>query len=196
VRFQRGPVRFPNKRDRASHDTSAQPEHIADTIEEIAQFEGREQLDMGVSEQLANKVTNFSGSMFYVWLHVAWFTIWLLINVASLIFQPFDPFPFGLLTMIVSLEAIFLSTFVLISQNRQASHADRRSKVDLQINVITEREVTKIMDMVSQIRDHLGIAPADDRELDEMQEEADIAELADAVDGAEREHDAAESRAS
>lgn len=189
MRFQRGPVRIPNRRNGGSHSINAQPDHVADTVAEIVQFEGREHQDMGASEHLASRITGFSGSMLYVWLHIVWFSIWILINVASLIFEPFDPFPFGLLTMIVSLEAIFLSTFVLISQNRQAIHADRRSKVDLQINMITEREVTKIMDMISHIHRHLGIEPDDDRELRDMQETAHVGQLADAVDAAEQEYD-------
>ncbi len=186
MRFQRGSVRLPTKRKAGSDGTSAHPDHVAETIEEIVQFEGREHVDMGASDHVASKVTAFSGSMLYVWLHVAWFSIWILINVASLIFEPFDPFPFGLLTMIVSLEAIFLSTFVLISQNRQAIQADRRAKVDLQVNMITEREVTKVMDMISRIHKHLGIEPADDQELSDMQEKTHVGKLADAVDAAER----------
>jgi uncharacterized membrane protein len=189
MRFQRGSVRLPTKRNAGRDGTSAQPDHVAETIEEIVQFEGREHVDMGASDHVASKVTAFSGSMLYVWLHVVWFSIWILINVASLIFEPFDAYPFGLLTMIVSLEAIFLSTFVLISQNRQAIQADRRAKVDLQVHMITEREVTKVMDMISHIHKHLGIKPADDQELSDMQEKMHVGKLADAVDAAEREHD-------
>ena len=189
MRFQRRSVRLPARRNAGSHGASAQPDHVAETIEEIVEFESRQHLDMEASDHLASKITAFSGSMPYVWLHVAWFSIWILINVASLIFEPFDPFPFGLLTMIVSLEAIFLSTFVLISQNRQAIQADRRAKIDLQVNMITEREVTKVMDMISRIQNHLGIEPADDRELSGMQEKMHVVKLADAVDAAERDHD-------
>jgi uncharacterized membrane protein len=144
---------------------------------------------MGASDHLASKVTAFSGSMLYVWLHVVWFSIWILINVVSLIFKPFDSYPFGLLTMIVSLEAIFLSTFVLISQNREAIQADRRAKVDLQVNMIVEREVTKVMDMISVIQSHLGIKPVDDQELSDMQEKTHVGKLADSVDAAEQEYD-------
>lgn len=189
MRFQRRSVRLPARRNAGSDGTGAQADHVAETIEEMVQFEGREHLDMEASDHLASKITAFSGSMLYVWLHVAWFSIWILINVASLIFEPFDPFPFGLLTMIVSLEAIFLSTFVLISQNRQAIHADRRAKVDLQVNMITEREVIKLMSMISHIQNHLGIEPADDQELSDMQEKTHVGKLADAVDAAEREYD-------
>ena len=86
--------------------------------------------------RLTDSITNFAGSMSFVYLHSAWFGVWILINLglagASL---AFDRFPFGLLTMIVSLEAIFLSTFVMISQNRQAARADVRSELDFENNV-------------------------------------------------------------
>lgn len=72
--------------------------------------------------RFAEAITNFSGSMNFVYFHIIWFGLWIVINYGMLAptIQPFDPFPYGLLTMIVSLEAIFLSTFILITQNRQA----------------------------------------------------------------------------
>lgn len=76
--------------------------------------------------------------MFYVGIHVIWFAGWILLNLGFI--KAFDPFPFSLLTMIVSLEAIFLASFVLISQNKQAIQADKRAKIDLQVNLIAERE--------------------------------------------------------
>ena len=86
--------------------------------------------------RLTDGITNFAGSMSFVYLHTAWFGVWILINLGLLgAAVAFDRFPFGLLTMIVSLEAIFLSTFVMISQNRQASRADIRSELDFENNV-------------------------------------------------------------
>ena len=90
-------------------------------------------------DRAADRITGFAGSMSFVYLHSVWFGIWVLMNVgiagASLVF---DKFPFGLLTMIVSLEAIFLSTFVMISQNRQALRADIRSELDFEANLRSE----------------------------------------------------------
>jgi len=86
-------------------------------------------------ERIADQITMFSGSMLFVYLHVAWFTVWIVLNVTIM---RFDPFPFGLLTLIVSLEAIFLSTFVLLSQNREASRQDLRSEIDFETNVLSE----------------------------------------------------------
>ncbi len=87
----------------------------------------------------ADKVTAFAGSLNFVYLHSVWFGIWIVLNVglAGAALQ-FDKFPFGLLTMIVSLEAIFLSTFVMVSQNRQAARADIRSELDFETNLRSE----------------------------------------------------------
>lgn len=86
-------------------------------------------------ERIADQITMFSGSMLFVYLHVAWFTVWIVLNVTVV---RFDPFPFGLLTLIVSLEAIFLATFVLLSQNREAARQDLRSEIDFETNVLSE----------------------------------------------------------
>ena len=86
-------------------------------------------------ERVADLITKFSGSMQFVYLHILWFTAWIVLNITI---ARFDPFPFGLLTLIVSLEAIFLSTFVLLSQNREAARQDLRSEIDFETNVLSE----------------------------------------------------------
>ena len=88
------------------------------------------------TQVVSNAITRFSGSMTFVALHVVWFGIWIVANLT--LPHPFDAFPFGLLTLIVSLEAIFLSTFVLISQNQQSAGSDARAKQDFQTNVYAE----------------------------------------------------------
>ena len=186
MRFHRGAVRLPRRTTASTNGASDHPEHVATTVDEIVRLENRDQSAMGFSDQIASKITAFSGSMLYVWLHVAWFSIWILVNVSVILFEPFDSYPFGLLTMIVSLEAIFLSTFVLITQNRQAIAADRRAKVDLQVNMIAEREITKLIEMVKDIHDHLGMATPQDQELEEMKEQTHVDKLADAIDTAEQ----------
>ena len=84
---------------------------------------------------VADKVTSFAGSLNFVYLHAVWFGVWILDNVGAFGTHRFDKFPFGLLTMIVSLEAIFLSTFVMVSQNRQAKRSEVRSQVDFESNL-------------------------------------------------------------
>jgi uncharacterized membrane protein len=88
-----------------------------------------------LQDRVADQITAFSGSMSFVYLHILWFTIWIVINETR---WRFDPFPFGLLTLIVSLEAIFLSTFVLLSQNRESARSDMRAEIDFETNVLSE----------------------------------------------------------
>jgi uncharacterized membrane protein len=90
-------------------------------------------------DRIADKVTTFAGSLKFVYIHSVWFGIWIVLNVGLIgAGAEFDKFPFGLLTMIVSLEAIFLSTFVMVSQNRQAERADVRSQLDFETNLRAE----------------------------------------------------------
>ena len=93
-----------------------------------------------VEDKTADTITTFAGSMRFVYIHLIWFGVWIAINVGLMGFfgHPFDKFPFGLLTMIVSLEAIFLATFVMISQNRQAQRADLRTQMDFENNIRSE----------------------------------------------------------
>jgi uncharacterized membrane protein len=88
-----------------------------------------------LQDRAADQITAFAGSMSFVYLHVAWFAVWIVMNVTG---WRFDPFPFGLLTLIVSLEAIFLSTFVMISQNRESARSDLRAKQDFETNALSE----------------------------------------------------------
>jgi uncharacterized membrane protein len=124
-----------------------------------------------VQERLADAITAFSGSMLFVYLHIGWFGAWLLVNTGRVGLSQFDPFPYGLLTMIVSLEAIFLSTFVLISQNRFSDEADRRAELDLQIGLLAEHELTRVLHMLDAIQDKLGIENDADSELADLEME-------------------------
>jgi uncharacterized membrane protein len=120
-------------------------------------------------ERIADTITDFSGRMYFVYFHILWFAVWILLNLGYWGIKPFDPYPFGLLTMIVSLEAIFLSTFVLISQNRLSAEADRRADLDLQIGLLAEHELTRVLKMLDEIQDKLGIENDSDRELQDLE---------------------------
>ena len=90
-------------------------------------------------DRVADRITAFAGSLNFVYIHTAWFAVWILINIGLLgAALEFDEFPFGLLTMVVSLEAIFLATFVMVSQNRQAARSDLRSDLDFENNLRSE----------------------------------------------------------
>jgi uncharacterized membrane protein len=120
---------------------------------------------------MADGITWFSGRMIFIYLHVLWFGAWVLLNTGRFGVRSFDPFPYGLLTMVVSLEAIFLSTFVLISQNRLAEEADRRADLDLHIGLLTEHEVTRVLQMLDAIQEKLGIVHDTDSELAQLEME-------------------------
>src|SRR5206468_841503 len=101
-------------------------------------------------------VTSFAGSLKFVYIHSVWFGIWILINIGILgASLKFDKFPFGLLTMIVSLEAIFLSTFVMVSQNRQSARADIRSEIDFENNLRGEMWAVHIGHALGIDADHV-----------------------------------------
>jgi len=116
-----------------------------------------EEQNKSTQDRAADALTLFSGSMIFVYIHMIWFGLWIIINLGWTSIKPFDPFPFGLLTLIVSLEAIFLSTFVLISQNRAGEVADKRADLDLQIDLLAEHKITHLVTIVAAIADHLGI---------------------------------------
>jgi len=138
---------------------------IEQNIQTIAKIRQTTASQRTREERLADVITEFSGRMYFVYFHIIWFAVWILINLGFFGFKPFDPFPFGLLTMIVSLEAIFLATFVLISQNRLSAEADRRADLDLQMGLLTEHELTRALKMLDEIQDKLGIENDADQEL-------------------------------
>lgn len=131
-------------------------------------FEAQSLRSRSILTQLADDLTAICGSTKFLLVHIVWFTIWIGINTGLLPkIQPFDPFPFGLLTMVVSLEAIFLAIFILVSQNRQSYVNSLREEVHLRINLIAEDEITKALEVLAELRKHLGVKK-DDPELDEM----------------------------
>lgn len=132
----------------------------------IRSFKARADAKRNTSEKFADMLTAKLGSIVFLSLNVVWFAVWILWNTGMIPnLKPFDPFPFGLLTMVVSLEAIVLAIIVLISQNREAKVNELREEVDLQINMIAEEEVTKLISLVALLMEHQGIKVADDPEL-------------------------------
>ena len=175
--------------DQAQGDTGAvgaksRHEIVQRNVDEIARIE-QERTANGPSERAAGLVTRLSGSMRYVGLHIVWFTAWILVNSGAFGNEPFDKSPFPLLTMTVSLEAIFLSVFVLMSENRQAIVADRRAKVDLQLNMLSEQEITKLLQMVSEIHRQMLPDGDHDPEAEHMKKETRVEAIADAVEAAD-----------
>ena len=148
---------------------------LADVIERnirtIIRLRREDSRARSLQDRIADAVTAFSGQTLFVYLHVIWFLFWILVNEGRFGVTPFDPFPYGLLTMIVSLEAIFLSAFVLISQNRLAEQAERRADLDLHIGLLTEHELTTALRMLHAIHHKMGIEVDDDHELADLEME-------------------------
>ncbi len=151
---------------------------IVRNIEAIAKLEASFVNSRTLADRVSDVVANFSGSLTFVVLHVVIYGTWILINLGALpIVRRFDPFPFLLLSVVVSLEAIFLSTFVLIKQNRMSKRADQRAHLDLQVNLLAEREMTLVLQMLARIATRLGVRAPEDK-IEELAEETSIEELA------------------
>ena len=149
----------------------------------IKSVKGRADEKRKLSERIADALTRGFGSMAFLILNVVWFVVWIVINVGLIPgIEPFDLFPFGFLTMVVSLEAIALAIIVLMSQNRAAKIADLREEVDLEIDRMAEAELTKLLQLVSRLAEKQGIDLSRDHELQEMVQPADHGKIEAALE--------------
>lgn len=139
-------------------------------VEVIRQLEEAAKEERTRTDRVAEAIANFCGSMTFVWVHVVWFGIWVLINVIPRL-PHIDPFPFTFLTLVVSLEAIFLSTFILISQNHDAKISERRNHLDLQINLLSEQENTHMLMILRAIAEKVGANIDGDEQVQALSEE-------------------------
>jgi uncharacterized membrane protein len=139
-------------------------------VEIIRNLEEAAKRERSPSDVVAEAIANFCGSMKFVWVHIFWFGGWVFINVIPGI-KHLDPFPFNFLTLVVSLEAIFLSTFILISQNHDTRISERRNHLDLQINLLSEQENTKMIAMLQAIAEKVGADWSHDPHLEALVEE-------------------------
>jgi uncharacterized membrane protein len=130
-----------------------------------------------IIQVVADSLNDIASSATFLVLHVLWFGVWMLWNTGHLGVRVFDPYPFGLLTMIVSLEAIFLSIFVLMSQKRESAIAELREEIALQVGLRLEEEVTKTLQLVAGLYTRMGHKIAEDPELHEMLQPLDIAAI-------------------
>src|SRR3990170_2641097 len=120
-------------------DNPALSKVIERNIRTIIHLRTKAARERSLQGRIADAITSFSGRMIFAYVHIVWFGVWILLNTGRLGVRAFDPFPYGLLTMVVSLEAIFLSTFVLTSQNRRGEESERRADLDLHIGLLTEQ---------------------------------------------------------
>ena len=136
-------------------------------------------------ERLARTITRFSGSMRFVYLHALLYGAWIVANLGWIPgVRPWDP-TFVVLAMIASVEAIFLSTFILITQNRMAAQADRRAELDLQVSLLAEAEITKLVSLVSEIAARMEVPEAKQEDVEEMKRLVEPEAVLDAIEEAE-----------
>ncbi len=130
-------------------------------------------------------MTRFTGSLLFVYLHLALYGFWIVANLGWVPGVPQWDETFVVLAMAASVEAIFLSTFVLITQNRMAAAAEKRAELDLQISLLSEHEITKVVAMVDAIADHLGISHEAKGEVEELKRNVAPEAVLDAIDSTE-----------
>jgi uncharacterized membrane protein len=168
---------------RRYRDAGSVDELTEQNVRAIVDLERAAKLNRSFSQRVAHAIATFCGTMTFAWVHVVWFAVWIGINVWPGV-KHVDPFPFIFLTLMVSLEAIFLSTFILISQNEETRLAERRNALDLQINLLTEQENTKMLQMLAAIGRKLDVHFEGDPDLSVLEQATRPEKLAQQIDRA------------
>jgi uncharacterized membrane protein len=154
-------------------------------IEVLRERREQEEASAGPEERLARAITRFSGSMRFVYVHLALYGGWIVANLGLVPgLRPWDP-TFVVLAMIASVEAIFLSTFILITQNRMAAAADRRAELDLQVSLLAEAEITKLVELVAEMASRMEVPQARQGEIEEMKKLVQPEAVLDAIEEAQ-----------
>jgi uncharacterized membrane protein len=154
-----------------------------DNIKAIARLEQLALTSRSAATRLSDAITTWAGSGTSILLHLLWFGAWLAFNTGLIARTPFDPFPFSLLTSIVSLEAIFLTLFVLASQNRLTRESDKRANLDLQVNLLSEEEMTVVLRMLKELCEHFNLTGTTRSEIfRRLIEQTDVGDLAKRVE--------------
>jgi uncharacterized membrane protein len=146
-----------------------------------------EEANASLEERLAAAITRFAGHMRFVYAHALIYGFWILANLGWIPgVRPWDP-TFVVLAMVASVEAIFLSTFILMTQNRMAAAADRRAELDVQISLLAEAEITKLVELVAQIAERMNVPGAEEEEVEEMKRRVAPEAVLDAIEEVEAE---------
>jgi uncharacterized membrane protein len=160
----------------------AEPSPVAENIEAVAGLEAEALRRRTAADRASDAIAAFVGTIAFVALHLIWFALWASINTGLIGFIPaFDPYPFQLLAMIVSLEGVLLATFVLIKQNRMSYMSERRAHLDLQVNLLAEREITRLLQVTEEIARRVGATDVADRS-GAMAEETRVEKLVTEMD--------------
>jgi uncharacterized membrane protein len=142
----------------------------------------------GLQDRVADAISRFAGSMPFVYLHAGIFGAWCAINLGWTPLRPFDP-TFVILATLASVEAIFLSTFVLITQNRMQRDADRRADLDLQISLLTEHELTRLSRLIGVLAERMGVDAARSPEFQDIKSDVRPEQVLDVLERKEQAHD-------
>jgi uncharacterized membrane protein len=136
------------------------------------------------SARISDAVTRFAGSLWFVLCHLTVFVAWAVWNATAPKHLRFDPYPYGLLTFVVSLEGVLIATFVLIAQNRMAAQTDRRDHLNLQVDLLAEQEMTLVLRMLRRISERLDIKPQSEEQAraEKLGEETNVYELMQTLD--------------
>jgi uncharacterized membrane protein len=178
-----------NSKENMNLDQQSGPSANAQTVDELTKqniatvlkLEEAARDQRTATDRVAEVIAGFCGSMTFVWVHVLWFGGWIALNIMPGI-PHVDPFPFTFLTLVVSLEAIFLSTFILISQNHDSTVSEKRNHLDLQINLLSEQENTKMLTILKQIAAKVGVEIADDAHARVLEDEIHPEKLVEQID--------------
>ena len=164
------------KKSESSHSNGRDgDENVQSNVLKIAELEKKARTQRSMGEKLAELIATFCGSMVFVYVHIVWFGGWVIINTAFPSLS-FDPFPYTFLTLVVSLEAIFLSTFILISQNHETRLTERRNHLDLQINMLAEQESTKTLALLRKVAKKMDVPCDEEDELTKPVEPEELIE--------------------
>ena len=151
-------------------------------IEALRRRRAQEEAQAAFEERLASAITRFTGSLYFVYVHAAIYGFWIVANLRWVPgLAPWDP-TFVILAMVASVEAIFLSTFILITQNRMAAAADRRAELDLQVSLLAEAEITKLVELVSLIAERMELPASEQQEIEEMKQRVAPEAVLDAIE--------------
>jgi len=169
------------RRPRSAADVTRENIRAMRKLEELARAKRT------IADRVAEFVAQFCGSITFVWIHAVLFTVWILWNVLPVL-PHFDPYPFTFLTLCVSLEAIFLSSFILIAQNYEMRITERRNQLDLQINLLAEQENTKMLQLLDRMAKKIGVYEEDDPEIAVLEQATRPEMLARQIEEVLRQH--------
>jgi len=167
----------------ARHDSTTVAE---ENIRAIARLQEKAHRGRTVAQRLGDWITVCASRESSIAVHLAWFAGWILLNTGRFLVKPFDPFPYTLLTTVVSLEAIFLTLFVLASENRLTQQAERRGQLDLQVNLLAEQEMTMVLRMLREICVEMNLRETITSEkFKELVKRTDVSQLAEQLEATE-----------